>query len=363
MLIRAAALCGQWAIGLLLAGWVSPALTQADEGQLRQQLAQRVTIFRDPFGVRHIDARDLPAAVFAFAYCQCEDYFWQVEDSLIWSLGRHAEVNGLSGLESDIPTHAFEIPARSQVDYHQFDDQHRPIAEAFAAGINHYLASHPAVQPRLLKRVEPWHLLALGRRIYLELSFLSNHISSQYMPGRKNEVYDQIGSNAWAIGPSRTQSGGTMLFINPHQPWYGYGQWYEAHLRTDDGIDFYGATFFGSPLPSIGHNRQCGWSFTVNEPDVVDIWNVRFEPDQPDLYRHGDQLRQAVGWQQEIQVKGRPARRYNFGKTHHGPLLRQNADGSFKPVSVPTSTNITHCADVADAAAETVHDVRAAWVN
>lgn len=301
-----------------------------EERQLAEHLSKRVTIYRDPFGVPHVDAVDLTAAAFAFAYCQCEDYFWQLEDTLAWSLGRHAELIGSTGLDSDLITHAFEIPSRSHQDYATFDDQKTQIAQAFAAGINYFLSTHSEVKPRLIERVEPWHLLAIGRRIYLELSFQSNHISGRFMPDKKDDAYQQIGSNAWAVGPTRTQEGSTMLFINPHQPWYGFGQWYEGHIRTADGIDFYGATFFGSPVLSIGHNRHCGWSFTVNEPDVVDLWNVRFEAEAPNRYRHGNTFREASAWKQIIKIKGQPSREYELRKTHHGPILRENKDGTFQ---------------------------------
>jgi len=330
-----------------------------EEVQLIEGLAKRVTIYRDSYGVPHIDAMDLASTAFAFAYCQCEDYFWQVEDTILWSLGRYAELNGTSGLDSDLITHAFEIPSRSQQDYEEFDKHHALIAQAFAAGVNYYLAKHPEVKPRLIQRVEPWHLLAVGRRIYLELAFHSNHISGKYMPEKSNEIYQQVGSNAWAIGPSRTKDGSTMLFINPHQPWYGYGQWYEAHIRTKDGIDFYGATFFGSPLPSIGHNQRCGWSFTVNEPDVVDLWNVRFESDQPDRYRHGDSIREATTWKQTIRIKGQPTREYPFRKTHHGPILRENEDGTFQACGCARLFEHDFLAQIGKMLrAENVHDVR-----
>jgi|688.fasta_scaffold01259_4 acyl-homoserine-lactone acylase len=330
------------------------------EAPLAHQLAQRVTIYRDGYGVPHIDARDLPAAAFAFGFCQCEDYFWQVEDSTIWALGRYAEINGKSALESDLITHSFEIPSRSRIDYEQTAPENRVIGEAFAAGINHYLATHPETKPRLIQKFEPWHLLALGRRVYLELSLISNQKRGDFSPEAANEINQQAGSNAWAVGPSKTKQGSTMLFINPHQPWYGYGQWYEGHLRTDDGIDFYGATFFGSPLLAIGHNHKCGWSFTVNEPDVVDLWNIRFEPDRPNHYRHGDQMREATLWQQEIKVKGQPSQTFTLRKTHHGPILKENSDGTFRACQ---------CANLYEhdvltqlkgmLRAETVHEVRA----
>lgn len=309
-------------------------VTIAAEG-LADELSKQVKIYRDSFGVAHIDGVDTPSAVFGFAYAQAEDFFWQVEDSYLWALGRYAEVYGKDGLDEDLITHAFEIPRRSKEDYADYPESHRKIADAFAAGLNHYLAKHPEFKPRLLTKIEGWHLLAFNRRAFLEICFTSNHVSRSFMPDRQNEVYEQIGSNAWAIGPSKTKSGNAMLFINPHQPWYGYGQWYEAHIRSGDGIDFYGASFYGSPMLSIGHNKTCGWSFTVNEPDVVDVWNVKFDdPTRPNHYRHGDSYREATSWTEDIKIKGFPSRKYTFRKTHHGPLLRAVGPNTFQACQI-----------------------------
>lgn len=49
-------------------------------------LAQSVTIYRDEWGVPHIDAATDEGVVFGFAFAQCEDYFWQVEDSYLQAL-------------------------------------------------------------------------------------------------------------------------------------------------------------------------------------------------------------------------------------------------------------------------------------
>ncbi len=133
------------------------------------------------------------------------------------------------------------------------------------------------MKPRLIERFEPWHVTAFARQVMLELCFRYTRLHHNFMPRANERIHAAAGSNAWAIGPGRTRSGNAMLFINPHQPWFGFGQMYEAHLRSGEGINFTGATFFGNPLPTIGHNEHAGWAMTTNEPDVADLWRETFD--------------------------------------------------------------------------------------
>jgi hypothetical protein len=38
----------------------------------------------------------------------------------------------------------------------------------------------------------------------------------------------------WAVSAAKSASGYPMLFVNPHLPWFGFSQMYEAHLRSDE---------------------------------------------------------------------------------------------------------------------------------
>ena len=296
-----------------------------DTPSLAEQLAGQVAIYRDSFGVPHIDGASDEATVFGFAYAQAEDYFWQVEDNYLLSLGRYAEAHGPSGINSDLLNRAFEIVASAKADYEKLPDDLKSLCEAFAAGLNHYLAKNPHVKPRLIRHFEPWHSLACARQLLLELTFRYTRIHSNYMPRVNPMVAAATGSNAWAIAPQRTRDGHAMLFANPHQPWFGFGQMYEAHLRSDEGWNFSGATFFGSPLPTMGHNEDLGWSFTTNEPDIADLWRETFDdPQHPLNYRYGGGYRTAVEWQEKVKIKthdGVKEKLYTFRKTHHGPIV------------------------------------------
>ena len=76
--------------------------------------AKTVTIERDAFGVPHVYGPTDAACVFGFMYAQAEDYFWQVEDSYLRSLGRAAEVYGERSLPDDLVNRALEITRLSR---------------------------------------------------------------------------------------------------------------------------------------------------------------------------------------------------------------------------------------------------------
>lgn len=314
----------------------------ADENQPSaidaQALADSVTIYRDAYGSPHIDGPTDASVVFGFAYCQAEDYFWQLEDSYVMGMGRYAELYGEEGLKVDLINRAFQVPQRSQEDVQTLDPHAKMLVEAFTAGINHYLDTHPEVEPRLIKRFEPWHMLAFGRQVILEMGWGKTGVSRDTVPTAYEEIAAAQGSNAWAISPEKTASGNAMLFCNPHQPYYGFGQFYEAHMRSGEGWNFSGATFFGSPLPTIGHNEHLGWSFTVNEPKIGNAWKVTFDdPVNPLNYRYDGGYREAEEWTDTIKVKKRrkfETREVTFRKTHHGPVVKKLNDTEYLAANI-----------------------------
>ncbi|MBL8828986.1 MAG: penicillin acylase family protein [Planctomycetaceae bacterium] len=313
---------------------LEPAATIVD----RAELAKQVKIYRDEWGRPHIDGTDDAAVAFGFAYAQAEDYFWQVEDVYILALGRYAEAHGPRGVNSDLLNRAFEITRRSQADFGRLEPKLQRIAAAFVAGLNHYLATHPDVKPRVITHFEPWHMLAMARHVTLEMTFRHSSLCETHLPRALPNIARALGSNAWALAPSRTASGHAMLMVNPHQPWFGFGQLYEAHLRSGEGWNFSGASFYGSPLPMMGHNEHLGWAFTVNEPDVADVWRVTFDDTTNPLnYRYGDGYRTATEWNDELQVRtveGIETRTYTFRKTHHGPIVSVDQDNKQQRLAV-----------------------------
>ena len=326
------------------------------------------TITRDEWGVAHIYGKTHADAFFGVGYAQAEDYFWQLEDTCIRSLGRYAEVAGEDGIRSDILNRSFEVATQSQRDFEGFSDEQQSMATAYVDGINRWLETHPEEKPRLLNHFEPWYVLAMDRHIILDFVYRQTHVgkpenrgetdvaaldsanpsvrtdlNSWDVPAKPETGFDNairaaIGSNAWAISGRKTKSRAPMLFVNPHQPWYGMGQFYELHVRSDEGLNFTGACFFGSPFPTIGHNEYLGWTYTVNEPDIADVWRVTFDdPENPLNYRYGQGYRPAIEWRETLSVKQGDSvvpRQVTFRRTHQGSIVRHEKHNTFLAVQV-----------------------------
>jgi len=327
-----------------------------------------VTIRRDEWGVAHIHGKTHADTFFGMGYAQAEDYFWQLEDTCIRALGRYAEVAGDSGLPNDILNRSFEVPRRSREDFQKLKPEHQQMAAAYTDGINRFLATHRETRPRLLKQFEPWYVLAMDRHMILDFIYRRSHVKRPVARGPLDiagvqvrgdatrfateawaipipqvtrfaaEVHSAIGSNAWAIAGSRTKSGSAMLFVNPHQPWYGMGQFHEVHVRSDEGLNFSGACFFGNPFPTIGHSEYLGWTYTVNSPDVADAWRVTFDDaNQPLHYRFDGAYREAVQWTETLSVLHYgllDQRPMTFRKTHQGPIVSRENETTFLAVQV-----------------------------
>ncbi len=303
-----------------------------------EALARSVTIYRDTFGVPHVYGPTDASVVFGLAYAQAEDNFAQVEDGFIRALGRAAEVHGETALRDDELARALEIPRLAREEHARATPGMRALYDAYAAGLNFYLARHPQVKPALLARIEPWYPLALLRFKYHQgefLGYIGLHDQDLRAVAEEAPAEPPQGSNAWAVSASRSASGHPMLLINPHVAFFGPAAYYEAHLHSDEGWDFSGVGRFGLPLPYMGHNEALGWAHTDNYPDMGDLYAETFDdPAHPLAYRYGGGHRMAVQWTEEVRVKtaaGMETRRFNFRKTHHGPILSRR-DG--KPIAV-----------------------------
>ncbi|MEL1234339.1 MAG: penicillin acylase family protein, partial [Candidatus Neomarinimicrobiota bacterium] len=252
-------------------------------------------IERDDWGVPHIyGTRDADVS-FGLAYAHSQDDFTTLEDILFALRGELASKHGRSAAVNDYYVHLMNYWGMIE-DRYESDvaDDVKLLCEGYAAGINKYLQDNPSLKKRSFDSVTAKDIV-VGFSHRMPLMFGLDGVLKKLSKKKPPEFigsngdsqegqFDMLASNVMAVGPQRSSDGFTRLWINTHQPWEGPVSWYEAHLVSEEGWDFYGALFPGSPVPLIGHNNYLGWSHTVNEPDLIDVYKLTINKLNKDQY-------------------------------------------------------------------------------
>src|SRR3989440_12490266 len=150
---------------LLLLSFALFALTlqaQTPETTRYQQAARNVTITRDNWGIAHVHGKTDADAVFGMIYAQAEDDFNRVETNYINSMGRMAEAEGESAIWRDLRMKLFIDPQAMKAEYERTAPWLQKLMNAWADGLNFYLAKHPEVKPRVIRHFEPWMALTFS---------------------------------------------------------------------------------------------------------------------------------------------------------------------------------------------------------
>ena len=304
------------------------------EGEARQ-----VNIVRDKWGIPHIYGKTDATAVFGLMYAECEEDFSRVEKNYLEMLGRQAEAYGESYLYNDVMMRLIYDSAQAVADYQNSPAWMHKLLDAFADGVNYYLYKHPVTRPILLKRFEPWYALMFtdgsvsatstgGIRPEEIRNFYSKDNGISIL--RQTEVEKMImadmaedqGSNGFAIAPSRTVSGNTLLYINPHVPFYFR---MEVQLVSDEGINAYGAVTWGQFFIYQGFNAHCGWMHTSSQADVADLYEEKTSRNGKGWdYEYEGKLKSVISkpftvhYRKDDQILSYPVTGYY---THHGPVM------------------------------------------
>jgi acyl-homoserine-lactone acylase len=298
--------------------------------------AKNVTIIRDKWGVPHIYGKTDAASVFGLLYAQCEENFPRVEKNYLEIMGRLAETEGKSMMYSDFEMRLIYDSTAAINDYKKSPDWFRKLLDAFADGVNYYLVTHPSVKPLVLKRFYPWFPLIYtdgsiaptqtgGLKTEDITALYKFHDPSivAYLP-KENSIYetDPMGSNGFAVAPSKTQSKNAMLYINPHVTFYFRS---EVQMVSEEGLNAYGAVTWGQFFVYQGFNEHCGWMHTSSIADVADLYNEK-------IIRKGDSLYYEYDGSQRPVLKKQLTIRYKKENgmsdetittyaTHHGPVM------------------------------------------
>ena len=309
--------------------------------------AAHVTITRDDWGIAHIHGHTDADAVFGMIYAQAEDDFARIEANYLTSLGRTAEAEGEKALWTDLRARLYVSEGELKADYAQSPPAMRKLMDAWADGLNYFLATHRGVHPRVLTHFEPWMAMSFTEgsiggdieRIDLKAlkSFYSgtDRASAQSIAenrtrawiaskGRRDDMREPQGSNGIAIAPGLTGDGTSLLLINPHTSFYFRS---ELQMSSDEGLDAYGAATWGQLFLYQGFNPHIGWMHTSSGVDNVDEFAEKVERRGNGLcYWYGHSCRPFQP--RPINLRYRAAdghlaeRHFTVWMTHRGPIVR-----------------------------------------
>jgi acyl-homoserine-lactone acylase len=303
--------------------------------------AARVTIIRDDWGIAHVKGRSDADAVFGMIYAQAEDDCNRVETNYLVSLGRLAEADGEGAIWQDLRQRLFLDPATLKADYATSPGWLKKLMEAWADGLNYYLATHPGVHPRVLTRFEPWMALSFSEgsiggdieRVPLTQlqAFYERRPVAMTNAERGLMFREPQGSNGFAVAPSHTQEGHALLLINPHTSFFFRS---ELQMTSEAGLNAYGAVTWGQFFVYQGFNTKAGWMHTSSGVDNVDEFaeTITAGPHDALFYKYGARVRPVTT--RQITLSYRQAdgsfgtRTFTTYATHHGPIVRA-ADGKW----------------------------------
>lgn len=149
------------------------------------------------------------------------------------------------------------------------------------------------------------------------------------------------GSNNWAVGAKKSETGFPILAGDPHLSLKLPSIWYEMQL-TSPNCNVYGVTLPGTPTIVIGFNEKIAWSLTNAYTDASDFYQIRFKDDKLDEYWYNGSWKKTSIRKEIIKVKGREQDVIEYIRyTHHGPIVLE------KPSKIdPNNPNKLYSLDV-----------------
>jgi acyl-homoserine-lactone acylase len=282
-------------------------------------------VSRTDNNVPHITADDMGSLGFGYGYAFAEDHLCSLADVVVQVRGEAASFFGRGDndrwLNQDLVYRAMNLYERAAVDFDNADADLQSMVSGYAAGYNRYLADIGGdfvpgycSGAAWVRPIDEYDLAAYYKALSWRASVdpLLNYIATATPPANPETVIGEDGtagvdesafaalipeptemaSNAWAIGPDRTEDGTTMLVGNPHFPWQGALRFYEVHLTVPGELNVYGASLLGSPAVNIGFTEGVAWSHTVSAGRRFTAYTLTLEPSDPTRYLYDGEYRE-----------------------------------------------------------------------
>jgi len=361
LLLLALALFGAWI-------WQQGSLPTTEGSLALRGLKAPVTVTRDGWGIPTIRAESEGDALFALGFVHAQDRLFQMDMTRRLGEGRLSQVLGEATVQVDRVMLTLGLYDVARANLRQLSPEARAALDSYVAGVNAYLDTNEGPWPMefyfLSYRPRVWTAvdsLVWGRLMALQLSLnygqellraqlvpvLSEAELRQLYPPypanapvatedlaalNERQVFRALAealpwmigpksaSNAWALAPGRSSTGGALLANDPHLGLQAPGWWYLARLEFGGRV-LAGATAPGIPYMVIGRNDTLAWSFTTTHGDTQDLFVETVDPDDPARYLTREGPRPFQTRQETIVVDGAESVRFTVRQTYHGPVI------------------------------------------
>lgn len=340
-------------------------------GEVRVRgLQQEVKVFHDTHGIPHIYATGDTDAYFALGYLHAQERLFQMELLRRVGTGRLSEIFGKDFLAVDAFFRTLGLH-RSAKDaaimfFTKPNNDWQKQSLAYLKGINAYMFEGPTPPefkllgiPKTLWTPEDLYLItgymafsfAEALRVEPILDKIVNRLGPEYYDAitpfrataplpdsliadttsieiayltdqvmKKMPVQPWIGSNGWAVAPTRSSSGRAILSNDTHIGYQQPAVWIESHLEYP-GYAIYGNYIAGMPFPLVGHNKIMGWGLTMFENDDMNLYRGKTDLSHRGQYHYKGSWENFRYREEIISVKGRPDTTITVRETIYGPVI------------------------------------------
>lgn len=352
--------------------------------------ADSSVVIRDRWGVPHIIAPNERLLFFGAGYAAAEDRLFQMVLCRLSIQGRLAEFFGSSFVERDkrIRTIGYYRHAEQSLGY--LSDTTRTALQAYADGVNAYMAQHPehlaalfqsyAIRPekwtaadgiacflRIAERFDGgWTNEIAALRKYEELeqrigreqalsqleqdrrrvddssAIVSQaeyqrysagllHVSASTSLQKGTSETEPVWtaptmSHNWCVAGSKSKTGLPILESDPQISVESPSTWYEFHLQGGR-FNVRGIGVPGTPAMLIGYNDHLAWGATALGSDNADLFQEQFKAGSTTEYRWKDGWETMTERSELIKVKNASTIAMTVKSTRHGPVVNEFLTG------------------------------------
>ncbi len=337
-------------------------------------LEKPVDVYTDEWGVPHIYAENERDLFFTAGYIAARERLWQMTLVRAAARGELSSLFGRDMLSSDIYLRTWQIPEMGRKGQALLSPETLELVQRFCDGINGWIEESDdnlPVEFRILGikplTWEPSDVIGYARLMAHDLQqswkpeILFGEILNVYGPDKLSEILPEygedrptianesmsrgmfpvfaainneeskirnitgmnghgIGSNSWVISGAKTTSGKPILANDPHLGFTQPAKWYEMHL-VGGSFNVSGVCLAGLPVPVLGQNPAIAWGFTNIMADDIDFFIETVNPEDPTIYRSGEEWLPFTLIEETISIRGEPDTTVTVRLSKHGPVI------------------------------------------